>query len=93
MNVDLPSVDIDRILYVTDLSDNARYAMAYAVSLANTYCAQIIILHVIDEAPKVDEDRLRPISGPRTGKKSNRPVSAARRKPARCSSVRNGTIS
>ena len=51
MNVDLPPVEIKRILYATDLSENARYAMAYAVSLANTYCAQIIILHVIDETP------------------------------------------
>jgi len=51
MNVDLPSVNIRRILYATDLSENARYAMAYAVSLANVYCAQIIILHVIDETP------------------------------------------
>ena len=52
MNVDLPSVEIKRILYATDLSENARYAMAYAVSLANSYCAQIIILHVIDETPE-----------------------------------------
>jgi nucleotide-binding universal stress UspA family protein len=52
MNVDLPSVDIKRILYATDLSENARYAMAYAVSLANVYCAQVIILHVIDETPE-----------------------------------------
>ena len=52
MNVDLPIVDIKRILYATDLSENARYAMAYAVSLANTYCAQITILHVIDETPE-----------------------------------------
>jgi nucleotide-binding universal stress UspA family protein len=53
MNVDLPSVDIKRILYATDLSENARYAMAYAVSLANVYCAQLIILHVIDETPEM----------------------------------------
>jgi nucleotide-binding universal stress UspA family protein len=52
MNVDLPAVNIKRILYATDLSENARYAMAYAVSMANTYCAQIIILHVIDETPE-----------------------------------------
>jgi nucleotide-binding universal stress UspA family protein len=51
MNVDLPAVDIKRILYATDLSENARYAMAYAVSMANAYCAQIVILHVIDETP------------------------------------------
>jgi nucleotide-binding universal stress UspA family protein len=53
MNVDLPSVNIKRILYATDLSENARYAMAYAVSLANTYCAQLVILHVIDETPEM----------------------------------------
>jgi len=51
MNVDLPAVNIKRILYATDLSENARYAMAYAVSMANAYCAQIVILHVIDETP------------------------------------------
>ena len=53
MTADLPSVAIKSILYATDLSENARYAMAYAVSLANTYCAQIIILHVIDETPEM----------------------------------------
>jgi nucleotide-binding universal stress UspA family protein len=51
MNTTIPSIEIQRILYATDLSENARYAMAYAVSLANTYCAQIVILHVIDETP------------------------------------------
>ncbi|MDJ0720082.1 MAG: universal stress protein [Desulfobacterales bacterium] len=51
MNTTIPTVEIKRILYATDLSENARYAMAYAVSLANTYCAQIVILHVIDETP------------------------------------------
>lgn len=52
MNVDLPPVSIKRILYATDLSENARYAMSYAVSLANAYGARIIILHVIDETPE-----------------------------------------
>ena len=51
MTTTIPTVDIKRILYATDLSENARYAMAYAVSLANTYGAQIVILHVIDETP------------------------------------------
>ena len=53
MNVDLPPVSIKRILYATDLSENARYAMTYAVSLANAYGAQMIILHVIDETPEM----------------------------------------
>jgi nucleotide-binding universal stress UspA family protein len=47
----LPDVSIKRILYPTDLSESARWAFAYAVNLANTYCAQIVILHVIDETP------------------------------------------
>jgi len=37
----LPKVDINRLLYATDLSENARYAFAYAVSLANLYGASI----------------------------------------------------
>ena len=58
MNVDLPPVAINRILYATDLSQNARYAMAYAVSLANVYRAQIIILYVIDEMPEFVDDHV-----------------------------------
>lgn len=53
MSTDLTPVEIKRILYATDLSENARHAMAYAVSMANTFCAQIIILHVIDETPEM----------------------------------------
>jgi nucleotide-binding universal stress UspA family protein len=48
----LPPVTVKKILYATDLSENARPALAYAVSLANAYCAQIVILHVIDETPE-----------------------------------------
>lgn len=45
----LPKVDIKRILYATDLSENARYAFAYAVSLANLYGAVISIVHILQE--------------------------------------------
>jgi nucleotide-binding universal stress UspA family protein len=48
----LPKVDIKRLLYTTDLSENARYAFAYAVSLANLYGASITLLHVISEVSK-----------------------------------------
>ena len=41
--------EIKRILYATDLSDNARYAFGYAASLANRYGAGISILHVLEE--------------------------------------------
>ena len=51
----LPKVDIKKILYTTDLSDNARLAFSYAVSLANLYGARMTILHVISEDPDLDE--------------------------------------
>ncbi|MDP3284353.1 MAG: universal stress protein, partial [Desulfobacterales bacterium] len=44
-------VNIKKILYATDLSDNARYVFSYAVSLAVKYSASITILHVIHEIP------------------------------------------
>lgn len=51
----LPEVTIANILYATDLSENARYAFAYAVSLAEQYGARITILHVIREMPDLLE--------------------------------------
>jgi nucleotide-binding universal stress UspA family protein len=50
----LPSVKIKKILYTTDLSENAHYAFAYAASLANLYGATIVILHVLTEIPNLD---------------------------------------
>ncbi len=41
--------EINKILYATDLSENARFAFGYAASLANRYNAQITILHVLEE--------------------------------------------
>jgi nucleotide-binding universal stress UspA family protein len=49
--VKLPEVNVKKILYATDLSDNARYAFAYAVSLANLYGAGLTLLHVLPEVP------------------------------------------
>lgn len=47
--MNLPSIHINKILYATDLSENARLAFAYAVSLASKYNAQITILHTMTE--------------------------------------------
>ena len=41
--------EIKKILYTTDLSENARYAFSYAMSLANRYGAGITILHVLED--------------------------------------------
>ena len=49
--MDLPKVDVKKILYATDLSENARYAFAYAVSLAGLYNASITFIHVLPEVP------------------------------------------
>ena len=40
---------IKKILYTTDLSENARYAFGYTASLANQYGAGITILHVLED--------------------------------------------
>ena len=45
----IPKVDVKKILYATDLSENARFAYAYAASLAELYGAQITLMHVLPE--------------------------------------------
>ena len=40
---------IKKILYTTDLSENARFAFGYAASLANRYDAGITIFHVLED--------------------------------------------
>ena len=49
--MNLPNIQIKKILYATDLSETAVHAFAYAVSLANLYGAGITILHVLAEFP------------------------------------------
>ena len=53
--MELPKVNIKNILYATDLSESARYAFAFAVSLSGLYQAKLIILHVLLEDPDLDE--------------------------------------
>ena len=50
--MELSNIQIQKILYATDLSENAVHAFCYAVSLANLYGAGITILHVLDELPE-----------------------------------------
>ena len=47
--------EINKILYTTDLSQNARHAFSYAASLANRYDAGVTILHVLEDiSPTTD---------------------------------------
>ncbi|MGD9042647.1 MAG: universal stress protein [Desulfobacterales bacterium] len=41
--------EINKILYTTDLSKNARHAFSYAASIANRYGAGVTILHVLED--------------------------------------------
>ena len=62
----LPQVDVKKILYATDLSENARFAFAYAVSLGDLYNATITIIHVLPEVPElVDQSVIGYISAER----------------------------
>jgi len=51
--MELPKVDVKKILYATDLSKSARYAFAYAVSLADLYNAAITMIHVLPEVSDI----------------------------------------
>ena len=41
--------EIKKILYATDLSNNARYAFEYAATMAGCFGAEITVLHVLEE--------------------------------------------
>jgi nucleotide-binding universal stress UspA family protein len=41
--------EIQKILYPTDLSENAKHAFGYAASLAQRYGAKISVFHVVEE--------------------------------------------
>ena len=55
--------EIKRILYPTDLSEYARYAFGYAVSLANHYDAKITVLHVVEEISSFARSMVKEIMG------------------------------
>jgi len=55
--------EIRKILYATDLSQNARHAFGYAASLANRYDAKITILHVLEALSPSSNARLVSILG------------------------------
>lgn len=54
---------IKRILYATDLSENARYAFSYAADLAQKYSAKITIIYVFETLSPNSETRLKDMVG------------------------------
>jgi nucleotide-binding universal stress UspA family protein len=61
----IPTVDIKRILYATDLSENAHHALAYAVSLAEQYRARLSLIHVLEDISDLDDKVIGYISSER----------------------------
>ena len=49
----IDTIQIQKILYPTDLSENAKYAFDYAVSLASRYGARLTLMHVLPEVPEL----------------------------------------
>jgi nucleotide-binding universal stress UspA family protein len=50
----LPKIEIKKILFATDLSENARLALAYAVSMANLRGIGLTIVHAVEDTPGMD---------------------------------------
>ena len=55
--------EIKKILYATDLSDNARYAFGYAVSIANRYDAKVSVINVVEELSPFAQSMVEDIVG------------------------------
>ena len=60
---------IKKILFATDLSENARYAFSYATDIAAHYNAGIVILHVMEDVPSNIESDLISMVGEKKWKK------------------------
>lgn len=50
--------EIKKILFATDLSENAKYAFKYAAVIANKFEAKITILHVIEPLSPIAESQI-----------------------------------
>ncbi|MCP3873274.1 MAG: universal stress protein [Desulfobacteraceae bacterium] len=55
--------EVKRILYATDLSENAKYAFGYAADLAQRYDASITILFVMESINHTVEIQVKEIMG------------------------------
>ena len=60
---------IKKILYATDMSENARYAFSYAASLADKYDAKITLLHILEIIPESVDVQVRDLVGAEKWKK------------------------
>jgi nucleotide-binding universal stress UspA family protein len=70
--------EIKKILYATDLSENARYAFGYAASIANRFGARITILHVLEEISHSATIRLAAMLGENKWQEESAPKSSSK---------------
>ena len=54
---------IKKILYATDLSENARFAFGYAMCLANHHDAKITVLHIVEQLSPFSRSMVEEIIG------------------------------
>ncbi|HET8645171.1 MAG TPA: universal stress protein [Vicinamibacteria bacterium] len=54
-------IRLQRILVPTDFSDSARHALAYGLSFASEYGAQLLLLHVVEAVPAGYASELFPV--------------------------------
>lgn len=54
---------IKKILYATDLSENAKHAFGYAADLAQRYNAMVTILYVMENMNHIAENQVRDLLG------------------------------
>ncbi len=50
----LGPIDLNRIFFCTDFSENSRRALDYAISLMEEYEAELTLLHVLEQVPSPD---------------------------------------
>ena len=55
--------EIKKILYTTDLSENARFAFSYAVTLANKFDAGITVLHTMEDLSPSGDSLVKSVIG------------------------------
>ncbi len=53
--MDVPKINIQKILYTTDLSESGRHAFAYAASMAKQYQADLTVMHVVPAESEMDK--------------------------------------
>jgi nucleotide-binding universal stress UspA family protein len=64
-NVEVPrlfNLNLEKIVFATDLGEQSQHVLGFALSLAREKCARLMLLHVLPEESRDYPDRLRVLS-------------------------------